>query len=348
VKEIQLTATDISQRIQQVQRQLGGTIHQKWGEYKLEVDNSLAKGYIKFIGFDWGVSLIDFNIIFLENIIFISGKSAFNPIYFFYCIHGYFEHKFSDDASFQKVEQFHTVITTSNLKHTHQIRFQKDTLIKLNTISIVRKQFLKKRLNISQMLNQKLHDVFVDTQHEKEFAYYGPINLRMADHVKALQDSKSEGLIRILNLEGAVYQLLSMHIKMHNTFEDLKPIIAPLLESELKKIRQLAKKMTKDPSRKYTLDSISLETGLSKAKLQEGFKFLYAKTVNTYLRHARLEEARDLMRNSNLNISQIVYSIGFTSRSYFSKIFKEKYGISPNDFKKQIKVDLDDYLNLER
>ena len=92
----------------------------------------------------------------------------------------------------------------------------------------------------------------------------------------------------------------------------------------------------KEPSRQYTLDQLSLDYGLSQAKLQDGIKFLFTRTVTEYIRHVRLEMARDLMKNSDLNISQIVYTIGFTSRSYFSKIFKEKFGISPNEFKKQI------------
>ena len=52
-----------------------------------------------------------------------------------------------------------------------------------------------------------------------------------------------------------------------------------------------------------------------------------------YIRYTRLEAARDLIRTTDLNISQIVYTIGFSSRSYFSKIFKNKYGITPSEFK---------------
>jgi len=164
----------------------------------------------------------------------------------------------------------------------------------------------------------------------------------MADHVNALQNIESGGIIRLLQIEGEVYQLLSMHIKTHNTYENSKPLKISLLKSELKKIRKLAENIAQNSSKNYSLDEISRKSGLSQAKLQEGFKFLYARTVSEYIRHARLEEARDLMYNSNLNISQIVYSIGFTSRSYFSKIFKEKYGITPSEFKKQIMISLDD------
>jgi AraC-like DNA-binding protein len=89
------------------------------------------------------------------------------------------------------------------------------------------------------------------------------------------------------------------------------------------------------------LDKLSLESGLSQAKLQEGFKLLYARTVTEYIRHARLEAARDYLSNSDMNISQVVYTIGFSSRSYFSKIFKNKYGISPSEFHANVKQNLE-------
>ncbi|MDX1471934.1 MAG: AraC family transcriptional regulator, partial [Flavobacteriaceae bacterium] len=37
------------------------------------------------------------------------------------------------------------------------------------------------------------------------------------------------------------------------------------------------------------------------------------------------------------NISEVVYMIGYSSRSYFSKIFKNKYGISPSKYVIQLK-----------
>jgi AraC-like DNA-binding protein len=84
------------------------------------------------------------------------------------------------------------------------------------------------------------------------------------------------------------------------------------------------------------LEQLSIESGLSQAKIQDGFKFLYTRTVTEYVRHIRLEAARELMRNGDLNVSQVVYSIGFTSRSYFSKIFKEKYEVTPNEYRKNV------------
>jgi transcriptional regulator GlxA family with amidase domain len=121
----------------------------------------------------------------------------------------------------------------------------------------------------------------------------------------------------------------------HNKDVNNVPLPTTLLKRELRQIRSFAKKIEKNISVDYTLEAISIETGLTQAKLQEGFKLLYNRTVTEYIRYARLNVARDYMVTTEMNISEIVYSIGFSSRSYFSKIFKERFGISPSEFLKK-------------
>jgi transcriptional regulator GlxA family with amidase domain len=158
----------------------------------------------------------------------------------------------------------------------------------------------------------------------------------LGDFVKKIKKTKGQGMVKSLKIEALVYEILSFHIQQHNTFSRGVPLPTSLSQSELKLIRSLGNKIIKEPSFDYSLDQLSSESGLSQAKLQEGFKFLYTRTVTEYVRHIRLERARDLLNQANLNISGVVYSIGFTSRSYFSKIFKEKYAITPNEYRKKV------------
>ena len=190
------------------------------------------------------------------------------------------------------------------------------------------------------MLNKKLYEVFMDTDHENTFAYFGTYNLKIAQKINALRKIRQKGMIRILQIEGLVYQILSMHIQQYDRAVNNKKIPTTLLKHELKMARKLAKEIIKDPSKDYTLEELSKKAFLSQAKLQEAFKLMYGHTVTEYIRNVRLEAARDLISHSDLNISQIVYSIGFSSRSYFSKIFKDKYNISPSKYMKQLRASL--------
>ncbi|WP_369993860.1 helix-turn-helix domain-containing protein [Winogradskyella sp.] len=44
----------------------------------------------------------------------------------------------------------------------------------------------------------------------------------------------------------------------------------------------------------------------------------------------RLDKAAQLIQETDYNVSELVYSIGFSSRSYFSKIFKQRFGVLPS------------------
>lgn len=336
--DVNLNANSTEGALKQLQSYFGGEITERWGEHTLIFDNDIGKGRIRSITFDWGVSLLEIDALFFEDILFVSDNKQFNPIRFSYCSQGCYKNRFENEANFHIVEQFHASILVSKTGLKLYTLFPKDIHIVLNDIRIVRTEFAKKRNNQLSALNENLYRVFVDDKDQTVFAYYSPIHLKMEDYVKSLRDLKTEGMARMLQIEGEVYHLLSMHIARHDRYHNNTTLPSSLSNEELKIIRGLAKKIMDDPSLNYNLDQISRDSGLSQAKLQEGFKFLYARTVTEYIRHVRLEAARDLMNTSDLNISQIVYTIGFTSRSYFSKIFKEKYEMTPHEFRKQVVV----------
>ncbi|ULC59128.1 AraC family transcriptional regulator [Flaviramulus sp. BrNp1-15] len=336
--EIEIIADNTKEILEEIKKHIGGTINEKWSEYTLVVDNDMASGSIRFIPFDWGVNTIDYNITFKDEVRLKIHASEFNPIRFIYPLSGTFKHRFGIDNKEELVDQFQSLIFTNKTNGVNYIHFPKDEKLQINVIQIVRKHFLKKRTTNVSTLNKKLYEVFVDTDHENRFRHYGTLNLKMADHVKKLWNIRTKGMLRVLKIEAKVYEILSMHIQQHNKLQQGVPLPTSLLKSELVTIRKLGQAIVKNPAKDYSLEQLSANSGLSQAKLQDGFKFLYTRTVTEYIRHVRLEASRDLITTTDLNISQIVYTIGFTSRSYFSKIFKEKYGITPNEFKKQLIV----------
>ena len=334
--EIEIKPSNTKEIITQISELLCGQLEERWGEYTMTVNNNFAHGKITHIPFDWGVNLFDFDITFHEDFILKIHAEAYNPIRFIYNLEGFFKHRFSAENKEYITKQFQSTIFTNKSEGTTYIHFPKDEKLTINIIQIERKKFLTKRTTNVKSLNSKLYNVFVDEDHEKRFMHFGELNLRMADYVKSLHNVKAKGMLRVLKIEAKVYEILALHIQQHDRAIKGKKIPVSLTKAELKIIKNIGDSIHKNPAKAYSLEEISLNYGLSQSKLQDGFKFLYARTVTEFIRHVRLELARDLLKTSDLNISQVVYTIGFTSRSYFSKIFKIKYGISPNEFKKQI------------
>lgn len=106
---------------------------------------------------------------------------------------------------------------------------------------------------------------------------------------------------------------------------------------EIQQLEALSDKIKANPQQQYTIRSLCKQTGLSVSKLQTGFKEMHNCTVAIFIRNIRLEKALDMLRDTDLNVSEIVYSVGLTSRSYFCRIFKKRFKCSPKSYQQQLR-----------
>lgn len=80
------------------------------------------------------------------------------------------------------------------------------------------------------------------------------------------------------------------------------------------------------------IDFLTDNLNMSRANLYRKFKALSNQTVKEFIRLVRLKNAAALILENKLNISEICYETGFSSHSYFSKCFKETYGVTPKKY----------------
>lgn len=86
-----------------------------------------------------------------------------------------------------------------------------------------------------------------------------------------------------------------------------------------------------------SLDEISLVAGYSKSHFSRTFKEMAGINFSKYLVQVRIENAEKLLRNYDQSIYDISLEVGFNDYSYFSKAFKDAYGLSPKDYRKNKK-----------
>ncbi len=74
-------------------------------------------------------------------------------------------------------------------------------------------------------------------------------------------------------------------------------------------------------------------TGTNSKRLNAAFKYCAGVTVFEYLREERMKEARQLLHNTGLSISDIAFHVGFSSSANFSTAFRERFGMPPSVFR---------------
>lgn len=84
----------------------------------------------------------------------------------------------------------------------------------------------------------------------------------------------------------------------------------------------------------FNADTIAEEVGMSKASLYKKVKTITSLTPHGLIKQYRLKKAADLLRNSGMSVSEVIFETGFNSRSYFYKSFNEMFHCHPKGFER--------------
>jgi transcriptional regulator GlxA family with amidase domain len=87
------------------------------------------------------------------------------------------------------------------------------------------------------------------------------------------------------------------------------------------------------PGADYTVESLAETAAMSRSAFAEHFAASFGRSPMSFVNHVRLQRAGQLLTVGNLSIDEIAKTIGYASRSHFSRAFKEHSGQSPNAFR---------------
>lgn len=82
-----------------------------------------------------------------------------------------------------------------------------------------------------------------------------------------------------------------------------------------------------------TIEDLSREVALSPYYLIRSFRRVYKQTPHQYLVARRIAKAKELLRNSELSITEICMAVGFESLGSFSTLFRKEAGMSPRAYR---------------
>jgi YesN/AraC family two-component response regulator len=84
-----------------------------------------------------------------------------------------------------------------------------------------------------------------------------------------------------------------------------------------------------------TARDISHAVGISHSNLYRKIKSITGQSLNEFVRFVRLQKAEQLLSTGKLSVSEVMFQVGFTNHSYFSKCFKKLYKLTPKEYTKR-------------
>ena len=86
-----------------------------------------------------------------------------------------------------------------------------------------------------------------------------------------------------------------------------------------------------------SLEEVSRESGMSMYHFARTFKVVTGITFKTYHNKKRIKAAKDLLKDQEMRVTDVCYSLGFNDLSYFDRVFQKFEGISPSAYQKKFK-----------
>jgi signal transduction histidine kinase/DNA-binding response OmpR family regulator/ligand-binding sensor domain-containing protein len=170
-----------------------------------------------------------------------------------------------------------------------------------------------------------------------------PVLMLTARHT---EDSKLEGLqvgaddymtkpfnphilaLRMQRLISLGKQRLTMRCQANLTPNDI--VITSMDEKLLREAREYVEENIGNSE--LSVEELSHKLGMSRVNLYKKLLQLSGKTPIEFIRIIRLKRAAQLLRESQLHVSEIAFEVGFNNPKYFAKYFKEEYGVLPSAY----------------
>ncbi|MCB0586938.1 MAG: helix-turn-helix transcriptional regulator [Phaeodactylibacter sp.] len=99
------------------------------------------------------------------------------------------------------------------------------------------------------------------------------------------------------------------------------------------RIRELIETNIDDET--YGIDQLCRDAGASRSQLHNKLKKWTGLSTTYFIRSIKLQRAKYLLVQTDLNITQVSFEVGFRDAGYFTRVFCESFGVSPKNFRKR-------------
>ncbi len=106
-------------------------------------------------------------------------------------------------------------------------------------------------------------------------------------------------------------------------------------EQQLQRVRRAKDHADRHFAEPLDLEQLAAVATLSRYHFHRLFTATYGRTPAAYLSERRIERAQDLLRATNLTVTEVCMAVGFTSLGSFSSRFREIVGETPSAFQRR-------------
>lgn len=328
---LRFTSPSIVHQLDCMARSFGGETIKDCQVYTLDLPSNLGEGRMIGHVFDDGLGLLLADFTLHESLKLTYEAQLEQALHFQFCLQGEVLHTLDHGQLSYSIPSLKGSISANPRTSSQSLYFPKNTRIRHANLLVYRSKYLQKIGCASDQLHPQLATLFQDAKQKLAFLHEGSYSVPAAECIIELMEVKYGGIVGSLYNESKTLELLSLQLQQYE--DDMVASNRPLKlkQSDLDRILAAEKLLTANLRDAPTIVELAKQSGINQQKLKQGFKKIFHKTINHYLRDKRLEVSRRLLEKGSSTIHQIAEQVGYNNSGHFARRFKEKYGLLPKE-----------------
>ena len=171
------------------------------------------------------------------------------------------------------------------------------------------------------------------------YLHNGIITPALRTVVDQIRHCHMRGNLRHLYLEGKILELTALRLQelCVNPEQSRSTREARLSTRDREKIHEAVQVIAANMQDPPTIYQLARLIGLNTTKLKYGFRSELGITVFGYVHRLRMEQALALLRDTDMNVTEVSWEVGYSNPSAFSAAFKRDFGCSPSTLMKRVR-----------
>jgi YesN/AraC family two-component response regulator len=163
-----------------------------------------------------------------------------------------------------------------------------------------------------------------------------------SNHLKALEAGADDFIaapVSVSLLKARLRNLMDSHRKLHpraGAESSWRPRDMAVNQTDAQFLRRLIDTVEKySCDYEFDVDAVAQRMAVSRRQLFRKLKAVTDCTPNYFIRAARLKRAAQLLKESQMTVTEITYAVGFVDLKHFRTVFREQFGVSPGEYAKR-------------
>ncbi|MBD2729297.1 helix-turn-helix transcriptional regulator [Nostoc sp. FACHB-892] len=140
------------------------------------------------------------------------------------------------------------------------------------------------------------------------------------------------GLTKKIYLESKSLELVALKLEQLATRENSSTKVTALKGDDIDRIHYAKEILSQNLDSPPSLLELARQVGLNDYKLKLGFRQVYGTTAFGYLHQQRMEKARQLVLEGQMNVKEVARAVGYTNQSHFATAFRKQFGTNPKSY----------------